>query len=112
MELHYTGKYYKALWSTLPFKNSDELDILTYAMENYLGLCYTTYLINCHCHHEGFNTVCKSTVNLAFLRLQPKIIKIREFKKVQIMRVSGTKQDGAKRNNGLFMFNILPEDKE
>ena len=42
-------------------------------MEKRLGLRYTTHLINCHHYLNGFDAVCKSTVNLAFLRLQPKI---------------------------------------
>ena len=44
--------------------NSDELNILADYMENILGLRYTTKLINFHCHHNGFDAVCKSTVNL------------------------------------------------
>ena len=40
-------------------------------MEKKLGPRDTTHLINFHCHHKGFNAVCKSTVNLAFLSLQP-----------------------------------------
>ena len=40
-------------------------------MKDKLGLIYTTHLINCHRHHKGFNAVCKSTVNLDFLKLQP-----------------------------------------
>ena len=48
-------------------------------MENKLGLRYTTYLTNCHFHHKCFNVVCKSTVNLAFLRLQPKRTRIHKI---------------------------------
>ena len=47
----------------------DELNILADAMENKIGLRYITHLINVHRHHKGFNAVCKSTVNLAFLVL-------------------------------------------
>ena len=50
--------------------NSDELNILADVIENKLGLRYTTHLINCRRHHKGLNVVCRSTVNLAFLRLQ------------------------------------------
>ena len=57
-------KYHKALWSTLPFKNSDEINILADALENHIGLRYTTHLINCHFHHDGLNVVCNCTVNL------------------------------------------------
>ena len=39
--------------------NLDKLNILADAMENRLGLRYTTHLINCHRHHNGFDAVCK-----------------------------------------------------
>ena len=67
--------------------NPDELNILADAMENKLGLRYTTHLINCHRHHKGFNAVCKSTVNLAFLGLQPKITRIQKIQ-------HGTRNEG------------------
>ena len=54
--------------------NLDELNLLADSMENRLGLRYTTKLINCHCHQNDFDAVCRSTVNLALLRLQPKIM--------------------------------------
>ena len=59
--------------------NLDELNILADAMENRLGLSYTTKLINCHRHQNGFDAVCKSTVILVFLRLQPKITRIQKI---------------------------------
>ena len=65
----------------------DELNILADAMENKLGLRYKTHLINCHCHHKDFNVVCKSSVNQAFLRLQPKITRIQKIQQ-------GTKNEG------------------
>ena len=67
--------------------NLNELNILADAIENRLGLPYTTHLIHCHCHHIGFDAVCKSTVNLDFLRLQPKITRIHEIQQ-------GTKKEG------------------
>ena len=67
--------------------NSDELNILADATENILGLHYTTHLINFYCHQNGFDAVCKSTVNLACLRLQPKITRIQKNKQ-------GTKNEG------------------
>ena len=79
---------------------SDELNILADAMENHLGLRYTTHLINCHYHQKGSNAVCTSTVNIDFLRLQPIRKKYRRFNKVQIMRVIGNRQECAKQNNG------------
>ena len=49
-------------------------------MQNRIGLCYTTPLINYHRHTHGENSVSKSTVNLAFRGLQPKITKIQKIK--------------------------------
>ena len=67
--------------------SSSEINMLVNSMQNRLGLRYTTLLINCHRHTLGDNAVSKSTVNLAFRRLQPKIIKI---KKIQ----QGMKNEG------------------
>ena len=81
-------------------------------MENKLGTRYTTHIINCHRHHKGFNAVCKSTVNLAFLILQPKRTRVQ---KVQ----QGTKNEGERKEEiqcqtkqWLIMIKRLPEDKE
>ena len=57
----------------------DELNILADSMENRLGLRYTTHLINCHYQQNGSDTVCKSTIDLAFLRLQPKIKRMQKI---------------------------------
>ena len=77
MELLFTGKNItKHFGQPYLLKNPDELNILAYAMENHLVLSYTTHLINFHRQNKGFNAVCKSTVNLAFLRLQPNRTKI------------------------------------
>ena len=62
--------------------NPDELTILSYAMENRLGLRCTTHLINCPRYQNGFDAVCKSTVNLAFLILQHKITIIQKIQRV------------------------------
>ena len=77
-----------------------------------LGLCYTTLLINCHCQTHGDNAVCRSTVNLAFRRLQPKITKIQKIQQ-------GTKNEGKWKearyqqvNQWLIMIDRLPEEKE
>ena len=81
-------------------------------MQNRPGLRYTTLPINCHCQTHGDNAVSKSTVNLAFRRLQPKNKKI---KKIQ----QGTKNEGKWKEaryqqvkQCLIMINRLPEDKE
>ena len=81
-------------------------------MENRLGLRYTTKLINCHRHQNGVDAVCRSTVNLAFLRLAPKITRIQKIQQ-------GTKNEGKWKETGQFqtkqwliMLNRLSEDKE
>ena len=81
-------------------------------MENRLGLRYTTQLINFHRYRNGFDAVCKSTVNLAFLRLQPKITRIQKIQQ-------GTKNEGKwkearqrQTKKWLIMLDRLPEDKE
>ena len=80
MEQEYTGKNCtRHLGQPYLLSNPDELNILADAMENKLGLHYTTHLINYHFHHKGFNSVCKSPVNLDFLRLQPKRTRIQKI---------------------------------
>ena len=77
MELQYTGENItKHFGQPYLLKNTDELNILADAMENRIGLRYTTHLINFHGHQKCFNAVCKSTVNLEFLILQPKRTKM------------------------------------
>ena len=77
MEQEYTGNNCtRHLGQPYLLSNPDELNILADAMEHKLGLRYTTHLINCRRHHKGFNVVCKYSVNLAFLRLQPKRTRI------------------------------------
>ena len=58
------------------------------------GLHYTTLLINCNPQTHGDNAVCRSTVNLAFRRLQPKTTKIQKIQK-------GTKNDGKWKRQGI-----------
>ena len=57
------------------------------SMQNRLGLRYTTLLINSHRQTHGDNAVSRSTVNLAFSRLQPKMTKIQKIQQ-------GTKNEG------------------
>ena len=64
--------YSKHIGRTYLLKDSNELNILSGFMENRLGLCYTTSMINCHMKTQVFDAVCKYTVNLAFNILQPK----------------------------------------
>ena len=51
-------------------------------MQNRPGLRYTTLLIGCHRQTHGDNAVSKSTANLSFRRLQPRITKIQKIKQV------------------------------
>ena len=53
--------------------NLDEINLLANSMEKRLGITYTTKLLNFHHYQNGVDGVCRSTVNLAFLRLAPKI---------------------------------------
>ena len=88
MEQEYTGNNCtRHLGQPDLLSNPDELNILADAMENKLGLRYTTHLINCHRHNKGFNSVCKSTVNLAFLILQPERTRVQKIQQ-------GTKNEG------------------
>ena len=89
MEQQYTGNNNVTRNLNPPYlvSNLDELNILEDSMENRLGLTCTTKLINCHRHRNGFDAVCRSTVNLDFLRLAPKIIRIQEIQQ-------GTKNQG------------------
>ena len=114
MEQYYTGNNNVTRHLNPPYhlSNLDELNILADLMEKRLGLSYTTQLINCHRHRNSFDVVCRYTVNLAFLRLQPKITRIQKIQQ-------GTKNEGKRKESRqrqtkqwLIMLNWLPEDKE
>ena len=114
MKQEYTGNNNVTRNLNPPYllSNLDELNLLADSMENRLGLRYTTKLINFHRHQNGFDTVCSSTVNLDFLRLQPKITRIQKIQK-------GTKNEGKwkearqrQTKQWLIMLNRLQEDKE
>ena len=83
MKQEYTGNNNVTRNLNPPYlvSNLDELNILADLMENRLGLTYTTKLINCRRHQNGFDAVCSSTVNLAFLILAPKITRIQKIQK-------------------------------
>ena len=66
---------------------SYEINIIANSMERRLGLRYTTLLINCHRQTNDDNAVCRSTVNLAYKRLQPKITRVQKIQQ-------GTKNEG------------------
>ena len=113
IEEEYTGNNFtNHLNPPYLLSNPDELNILADAMENRFGLCYTTHLIHCHRHQNGFDAVCKSTVNISFLRLQPKITRIQKIQ--QVTNNEGKCKEARQRQTKqwLIMLDRLPEDKE
>ena len=73
--------------------SSSEINLIANSMKKCHGLRYMTLLNNCHCQTHGENEVCRSTVSLAFRRLQPKNNKkFRKYNKERRMRVSGKRQ--------------------
>ena len=114
MEQYYTGNNNVTRHLNPPYllSNLYELNILVDSMENRLGLSYTTKFVNFHCHQNGFDAVCWSTVNLAFLRLQPKITRIQKIQ--QVTKNEGKWKEARQRQTKqwLIMINRLPEDKE
>ena len=97
---------------TYLLSNPDELNILADAMENRLGIRYTTHLINFHRHHNGFDEVGESTVNLDFLILQPKIKRIQKIRQGTKNGVKCKEARQRQTKQLLIMLNRLPEDKE
>ena len=78
-------------------------------MERRLVLRYTTILINCHHQKNVDNAVCRSTVNLAYRRLLPKITRVQKIQQ-------GTKNEGKwkearyqQMKKWLIMLERLPE---
>ena len=80
-------------------------------MGNKLGLRYTTHLINFHRHHKGFNEACKSTINLVFLRLQPKRTMIKKIQQGTKNEVKRKEARWRQTKQLLIMINRIPEDK-
>ena len=64
-----------------------EINLISNSMEIRLDLRYTTILINCHRQTKGDDAVCRSTFNVAYRRLQPRITRIHKIQK-------GTKSEG------------------
>ena len=115
MKTEYTGNNYNLSRHFNPsylVSNVDEINLLENSMENRLGIVYATKLLNFHRHQNGVNAVSRSTVNLAFSRLGPKITRIQKIQQ-------GTKNEGKwkearqrQTKQWLIMLNRLPEDKE
>ena len=78
MKQEYTGNNNVTRHLNPPYlvSNVDELNLLANLMENRPGIRYTTQIINCHHHQNGVDAGCRSTVNIAVLRLAPKITRI------------------------------------
>ena len=91
--------------------NWDELNILADSMEKRLGISFTTQIINCHRYRNGFYAVRRSTVNLAFLRLQPKITRIQKIQHCTKNEGKWKEARKCKTKKWLIMLNRLPEDK-
>ena len=70
---------------------------------------YTTKLLNCHRHQNEVDAVCRSTVNLAFLRLAPKITRIQKIQQGnKIMYISKwQKHFMQKQRYQLDLFHLL-----
>ena len=82
------------------------------SMQNRLGICYTTLLINCYCPTHGENSVSMSTVDLVLRRIQPKISKNQKIQQ-------GTNNEGKWKEarylqvkQWFITLNIIPEEKE
>ena len=59
MEQEYTGNNFtRHLNPPYLLSNLDEINILADSIENRLGLCYTTVIINFYRHKNGFDAVC------------------------------------------------------
>ena len=90
MKTEYTGNNYnlsRHFNSSYLVSNVDEINLIATSMENRLGIMYTTKLLNCHRHRNGVDAVSRSTFNLAFSRLAPKITRIQKIQQ-------GTKNKG------------------
>ena len=115
MKTEYTGNNYNFSRHFNPsylVSNVDEINLLANLMENRLGIMYTTKLLNCHRHQNGVDAVCRSTANLAFLRLTPKITRIQKIQ--QGTNNEGKWKEARQRQTKpwLILLNRRPEDKE
>ena len=114
MEQEYTGNNNVTRHLNPPYllSNLDELNILADSMENRLGIRYTTQIINFHRYQNVFDAVCKSTVNLDFLRIQHKITRIQKIQQGTMNEGKWKEARQLQTKQWLIMPNRLPEDKE
>ena len=91
---------------------SSGTNLLANSMENRIGLRYTTLLVNCHRQTHGDNAVSKSTVNLAFRRLQPKITKIEKIQQGTKNEVKWKETSYRQVKQWLIVLDRLPEEKD
>ena len=92
--------------------SSYEINIIAKSMKRRLGLRYTTFLLNCNHQKNSDNAVCRSTIDLSYRRIRPKITSVQKIQQ-------GTKNDGRCKEarygqvkKWLIMPNRLPEEKE
>ena len=90
---------------------SSEINLLETSMQNCLGLRYTFLLINCHNQKQGENAVIRSTVNLAFRRLLPKITKNKKMQQGTKNEVKWKEERYLQVKQWLIILNRLPEGK-
>ena len=81
-------------------------------MEKRLGLRYTTLLINYHRQTHGDNAVCRSTVNLAYRRLQPRITRIHKIQQGKNNEGKWKEARYRQVKQWLVMLNRLQDEKE
>ena len=115
MKTEYTGNNYSLSRHFNPsylVSNVDEINLLENSMKNRLGITYTTKILNCQCHQKGVDAVCRSTVNLAFSRLAPKITRIQRIQQVTKNESKWKEARQRQTKQWLIMLNRLPEDKE
>ena len=89
-----------------------EINIIANSMKRRLGLRYTTLLINCHRQTNGDNAVCRSTVNLAYMRLLTKITRVQKIQ--QGKKNEGKWKEAMYRQvkQWLIILERLPEEKK
>ena len=115
MKTEYTGNNYNLSRHFNPsylVSNVDEINLLANYMENRLGITYTTKLLNCHHHENGVDAVCRSTVNLSFSRLAPKMTRIQRIQQGTNNDSKWKEERQRQTKQWLIMLNRLPEDKE
>ena len=92
--------------------SSSEINLISNSTGKRLGLRYTTLLINCNCQKDGDNAVCRSTVNLAYRRLLPKITRVQKIQQGTEIEGKWKESRYLQVKQWLIMLDRLPEEKE